>query len=100
MVNRGRSWLIMVVEMRCVLQIQGLILGVVICSDFIWNKMMDMFGYVKENKWHVNILEKKVSISLLIYVFFIIFCFMHIAGIYSTVTATEFEQLSNTLIRL
>lgn len=92
--------MIMTVEMRCVLQLQGLVLAIAIGSDFIWGKAKEIFVDFRKTGIKNSILELDVKASFIVYIIFIIFCFMHIASLYNNSITSDYKSLTNMLIGL
>lgn len=76
------------VEIRCVMQLQGLVVGAAILDTTLWDGFKQLWLQVK-HCWQEKSLrilgEKKFPWKFLLYCVFMIFCFMHIASIYETV---------------
>lgn len=84
--------LVMVIEPRYCMQIQGLVLALAICSDFIWIKCRNGFDKVKavlKGEIKFTIKEKKISYPILIYFVFIVFCFLNMSSLYEGIEANS-----------
>ncbi|MBO5372859.1 MAG: hypothetical protein J6A75_09070 [Lachnospiraceae bacterium] len=78
--------IVMVVELRCVIQIQGLIMAVAICDECIWKKIEQLWKGIKNKKYKwSNIGESKIPYAFLLYCCFIIVCFLHMSSLYEAV---------------
>ena len=71
------------VEVRCAIQIQGLVMATAITHNYFWDAL---------NRLKVNICQRKfateVPYIVVIYFFFMIFCFIHMGSLYDTVEGT------------
>lgn len=73
------------IEIRCLMQLQGLVLAAAILDDTLWDGLKGFGAQVREcwRKKSLRILgDKKFPYAFFIYCIFMVFCFMHIASIY------------------
>lgn len=72
--------LLMNVEERFCMQIQGLILVIAICDDLVWDGIQRLVKAIKnKEKIFVN---GKIPYHIVLYIIFIAFCFMHMGAMY------------------
>ena len=81
------------IEMRTVMQIQGLIYAMAILSDTFWEALKKFCIGIKTQKL-AYLTNGKVSYIFLIYLFYLIFCFMHMGSLYDGV-----PEYSSVLLR-
>ena len=77
--------LVMNIEPRTCLQIQGLIMALALCDETIWTNIHNILIYVRK-KDRGNILRElnKISYPILFYIIFLCICLMHIGTLYET----------------
>lgn len=79
--------LVMVPEMRTVMQIQGFILATALCRNELWNKLSEVFSGIRN--WKIrnmrDIREKEIPYTFLCYCCFIVVCFLHISSLYELI---------------
>ena len=75
--------LVMVTELRFAMQIQGLVMAVAICDDFIWKKAKELCCNIKHIDWKFK--NKKIPYIFLLYCVFIVVCFLHMSSLYEGV---------------
>lgn len=73
--------LVMNIEPRTCMQIQGLIIALALCDNTIWDNIVDFIKHFK-----VNSLKRQNGISypVVFYILFLCVCIMHIATLYET----------------
>lgn len=87
--------LVMNIEPRTCMQIQGLIMALAVCDDTIWRIITDYtksslkIGLIKTVK-HTNI-----SYPLIFYLVFVCFCILHISTLYETIGSIPADILIN-----
>lgn len=76
------------VEMRCVMQLQGLIYSLALLDDTLWDGFKS-FGKTVRECWTTKSLrclgQKKFPSAFIIYLLFLLFCFSHIASLYESI---------------
>jgi hypothetical protein len=76
------------IEMRCVMQLQGLIYSLALLDDTLWDGFKS-FGKTVKECWATKSLrclgQKKFPMTFAIYLFLMLFCFTHIASLYDLV---------------
>jgi len=79
------AMLVMLVEMRTVMQIQGLIYGFAVLSDDFWNAIKKIGQSIKQifvEKTFRVLHDIKMPYVFLIYILFMFFCFTHMGTLY------------------
>lgn len=77
--------IILVIEPRGLMQIQGLVFGTAILCDELWNSLKVFKNMVKEiitTKSVKCLMDKKIPYIFLLYIIFVCFCFMHMGSLY------------------
>ena len=72
--------LVMNIEQRTCLQIQGLIIALAICDDTVWNNIKVTKGNLLKSKK-----QYQISYPFVFYILFLIICFLHMATLYETI---------------
>ncbi len=78
------------VEYRYAMQLQGLLLGMALLDDTLWDGFKRVFRTIADcfrQKSLKPIGQKKFSARILVYVIFLIFCFAYVAALYDTMHA-------------
>lgn len=80
--------LVMNIEPRTCMQIQGIIIALAICDDYVWSVLNRLIDGVKK-----MIVEKKIIViqkipyTFVLYLIFMCVCFLHISTLYETIGA-------------
>ncbi|MCM1220375.1 MAG: hypothetical protein NC548_38415, partial [Lachnospiraceae bacterium] len=73
------------IEARYCMQIQGLIIALVLCDGTIWENITATVKNIRENGLRVTLKAmNKISWPVVLYVLFLCICIMHIATLYET----------------
>ena len=72
--------LVMALEMRRALQIQGLVLAVALCSDPFW-RYISIFKVIVTRRTGICFTEKNISLVIK-YILFIVFMFLTVSNLY------------------
>lgn len=71
--------LVMNIEARTCMQIQGIIIALAICDDYMWNKLKQV---LKEIFIIRKISFERIPYRFILYIIFVMVCFVHISTLY------------------
>lgn len=86
--------LVMNIEARTCIQIQGLIVALAVCDDTFWNGLKRAFNNLVSGSRHI-IFTRTVAYTLIGWFLFISFCFLHIATLYEGINGSADNVLIN-----
>lgn len=79
--------LVMVLESRYAMQLQGFILAIALCKDELWKKLFNVLYEVRN--WKLENVKKigegEIPYTLIFYCCFIIACFLHMSSLYELI---------------
>ena len=77
--------IVMNIEARNCLQIQGLVIALALCDDTVWKNLGTVWEGLKEVVRKKGKLSCRISYPVIFYMIFIIMCFVHISTLYEMI---------------